>query len=258
MSVLRGGSHKMAVWLLVHLDGLRRGSIIDGQYACEGYTERLGAAWAEVPLPQRAPAWQWTRAEAEGATFTARFWAPNATLIERQRILDRVAALREAVRSDPTLGRPPRMRFTWGALGYDCVVAGVGDLRYEELWSDGSPKAVTCRVELIRYADPPALEPTDLAAPEHLSRYRPMLEGGTYETMALKEWDNPSLGVLLRQENDLAFPPAGTIVRCPAADHFTGKALRPVAYALSDAEPAVAARNALLDARGGAVEVAYL
>jgi hypothetical protein len=171
-------------------------------------------------------------------------------LLKARPISAQLEDLKAALRPDPKLGRPPTFMFFWGKdISFHCAVKGLGEISYDELWSDGSLKKVSLNLSLRIIRSPYSIDPTDPTAPEHLSFYKAVLPGDTYETLAGREYGVPLFGAILRQESTVAFPKAGDIVRLPSRNHFVGKTLKPQAYALGDSEDAKAARAELFNER---------
>lgn len=259
MSVARQ-SKKTEKWQLVQLDGDFKGEVVEGQFMAENYVEAVSTRWAEVAIPRRTgPHLQWVRGDMDVGTFDARIWNPSPVdFLANKKVDGGIAILRRAVLPDTTLGRPPRFRFVWGVIEYDCVVEAIGDVRFDELWSDGSIKGVTFRLTLLKlYLDLP-ITPTDPSAPLKLSRYRPMLRGDTYESLALREYDRPDVGIFLRQDATVAFPVAGKIIKLPKASHFATRRRVPKSYALGESTVAANARRTLFDTRGGSVDLPHI
>lgn len=243
-----------AEWSLTRVDP-PRGDRIKGQFPAQEYTEEVSTTWQTIPIPRRAvPHEQWVRGEVEAATLVVRVWAGDAFKDVRQDV-DKIKGL---VRPDPALGRPPIYRFAWGSIEYDCIVESVGGVRYEELWPDGRIKGATFALTLRRIGDPLALAPTDPSAPPHLSRYLPAKRGDTHEAMALGQYNNPMLGVLVRQDGVVAFPLAGQVVRFPRASYYRRREIAPKAYALGGDSAAVTARRELLNDRSRATTMPFV
>jgi len=243
---------KPPLWSLVCLEGVFEDQEIKGQFPPEAFTENVSTSWSDLAIAKRRePILQWSRGEAETASFSAKLWAERLS----DDILSQVTMIRATVEPDADLGRPPLWRFAWGPIEFDCVVVEVGGIVYDGLWSDGRIKGVTFALRLRKVVDKLSLEPIDPAAPVHDSLYSPVVAGETFESMAGRQYGEPMIGVLLRQRSKVAFPRPGEIVRLPEAGRFAGKPYKPLAYALGDSPAAVAVRSARLDEAARDAEV---
>jgi len=242
-------------WMLVRTDLPLIGDTIQGQFQAEEYTEEVSTNWADIPIPKRtAPNIQWVRGEAEVGSFRATLWAETLG----RSIDSDISKLKAATKRDDTLARPPQFQFVWGGITFPCVVLSVGGIRYNDLWADGRVRGATLEITLRRLEDPLPLSPTDPSAPVPSTRYRPALHGDTYESLARREYDNPNLGVFVRQDNLIAFPGPGDIVPMPAVRNFIRRARVPQAYSLGNDDPATAARQALFDEYAAPVTVPFV
>lgn len=242
-------------WRLVRLDPPAVGQMIEGQFQAERYVESASTTWGRLAIPKReAPHIVWIRGEEETSTFGARLYSVDPA----RDIKAEIAAIKSTIKPDPLLGRPPQWRFVWGQIQLDCVVESVGDVRYDELWQDGRIKGVSFAITLLKVPEALPISPTDPSAPEHLSRYKPIVSGDTYESLARSQYQDPMIGVLLRQEALKAFPKPGDTVRLPNARHFLRKPRRPSAYALGDADAARAARTQHFDSYSGGREMPFI
>lgn len=271
-------------WRLIRLDPPVQ--VFEAQFAPEDYTEDAGTAWGEVAVPRRVePVLQWLRGEADTVSFKARFFntgaldaaalarqgfgavtglLPTSERAVRQAVLGRdvardVLTLKKCRMPDPVLGRPPRFAFEWGQdIRFDCVVQSLGGIKYGELWRFGQIRDVTFQIALRKVGADFDLERVDPSAKPHDSLYKPMATGGTYESLAARQYGSPILGVHLRQRNTAAFPQPGEVVRLPSADRFAKLRREPKSFSLSDDDRARAARLAAIDARTGSLELPFL
>lgn len=186
------------LWVLTDLD---RNEDVVGQFIPQDVTKQVGATIAHAPtLNQQYPILQWVGGEVEVVTFKARLWATDATDLT---VEDRLERLEGLVKPAKDLGRPPLCAFSWGFLGtldIECLVKGLGGVTYDEVRDDGSLRGASLTVTLERYVAP-ELTVTDPSVPERFTRVRRARRGDTYEGIALDEYGDPSLGVLLRQLN---------------------------------------------------------
>lgn len=230
-------------WALVRVDEPAAGLTIEGQFRAEDYTESVSTTWEDMAIPQRRePVLQWLHGDAEEATFTTKLWAETAI----DEVDSKVRLIKGAVAPDPTLHRPPLWRFQMGPnFDFDCVVRGVGRVQYTELWSDGRVKGVTFELTLRKVFDLLSLAPLDPSQLPRKSLHKPVVRGGTYESIAGMFYGDPRVGILIRHESTEAFPPPGRFVALPEREYYRRRPIAPQAYALGNRAAPLAARREL-------------
>lgn len=185
------------LWTITDLDADEE---IVGQFAPQSVVKTLSANIARVEsVNQDTPFAQWIAGEASDITFTARLWAKDST---DRTVQDRLNRLELLCRRDPALNRPPICAFSWGstdAVNKLCLIKSIGQT-FDEIREDGQLRGVTLQVTLEEFA-PIEFKATDPTVPEHHTRIRRAKRGDTYESIALDEYGDPLLGVLLRQLN---------------------------------------------------------
>jgi phage protein U len=192
-------------WVLTRIDP-PEGEEIRGQYRPEDLTFDLSTEWAELKIPRRIdPATQWVSGNAETITFKTVLYAQTI----KDSIDDKISILREAIRPEPELGRPPRFIFSYGKQFSNVVVRSIGGVRYDELWSDGRAKKIECQIELRVIKFPAFFTVSDPGAPPLPGKQAAMPSGGTPETLAKQKTGNAMRGVKIRQGSKTAFPAAG-------------------------------------------------
>lgn len=230
-------------WTLIKLDPPP--DVIVGQFRAEEYREDVRTSWAELPVPKREePHLQWVRGESDIGTFNAQLWAENIA-IDVQSDLDKLKA---AVKPDPLLARPPQFRFIWGRIEYVCIIESIGGITYTDLWPDGRIKGARLELTLRRVELQLVVPATGVPLPT--TRYRPVVRGDLYESIAQIEYEQPNYGVFLRQDATVAFPGPGYVVPVLDRRHYIRRPLEPVSYSLGSEDDAVAVRQALFDDRG--------
>lgn len=270
-----GNELPQTTWKLIRTDTPY--TVFTAQFLPEDYSEDVNTTWGETKIPRRVePISQWLSGESETATFTAQFFNTGAILdqvrsaftnpqISQQDLLfgrdvkKDVEALRKCIKPDPKLGRPPTFTFEWGNdIRYQCIVTGIGGVKYGELWRFGQIRSATFAITLRKITVDFALERVDPSAKPHDSLYRATAQGATYEDLAAREYGRPEFGIYLRQRNSAAFPRTGEIVRLPVADRFASLRRAPKNFALSEDPLARAARLATIDARTGSRDLPFL
>lgn len=186
------------LWVLSDLD---RDEDIVGQFAPQGVSKTVSGVLASATSVNRDfPILQWVSGEVERVTFSAKLWAKDSTDLT---VEDRLVRLENLVRRNSDLKRPPICAFAWGELGtlsVECLVRTIGGVTYDEVRPDGTLRGATLQLTLERYEEV-TLEATDPTVPESFTRIRRARRGDTYDSLALDEYADPGLGVLLRQLN---------------------------------------------------------
>lgn len=193
-----GAGFNPKLWALFDYD--KRESIV-GQFVAQSVTKNVSATIARsVSYGAQHPILQWVAGELETISFRAKLWAVDSTDLRVGERLERLEAL---VKRDVKIGRPPVCAFSIGdvdSLAIDCLVRSLGGITYDELRDDGSLRGVTLQISLERFEEF-NVEATDPSVPESQTRIRRARAGDSYESIALDEYADPELGVLLRQLN---------------------------------------------------------
>lgn len=188
------------LWTLSNMDKPNDKPIV-GQFVPQSVTKTVAGDIAQASSVNRDfPILQWTRGELEVVTFAAKLWAKD---VEDQTVEQRLVALENLVRRLSDLKRPPICLFTWGSVGtlhMECLVKSIGGVTYDEVRDDGTLRGVSLSITLQRYEEV-TLVATDPSKPETFTRIRRAKKGDTYESIALWEFADPELGILLRQLN---------------------------------------------------------
>jgi hypothetical protein len=198
MSAGIGGSgYKNKLWTITDLD---RSEDIVGQFIGQNVTKNVSGNIARgSSYNSQFPIIQWVAGEIESISFTAKLFAHDSTDFS---VDDRLERLEQLVKRNNDLKRPPVCAFTLGdvpSLSVDCLVRSLGGT-YDEVRNDGTLRGVTLQINLERYVDV-EFAATDPTVPESFTRIRRAKKGDTYEDIALNEYGDPELGILLRQFN---------------------------------------------------------
>ncbi len=193
-----GARHKL--WTLTDLD--RKEDIV-GQFIAQNVTKNLSAKIANnSSYNSQYPIIQWVGGELETITFTAKFFAHDEKDFS---VDDRLDRLEKLTKRNDDLKRIPVCTFTLGdvpSLYIDCLVKSIGGITYDEPRNDGTIRGVTLQITLVRYREV-EFKATDPTVPESFTRIRRAKKGDLYEDIALDEYGDPELGILLRQMNPL-------------------------------------------------------
>jgi hypothetical protein len=164
-----------------------------------------------------SPSVQWSAGGAESVKLTATFQAlhflddlrPKIALLERTR------------KYDPSLGRAPRMLFSWGERVLAGFVTSL-DLRILDRFVTGLPRSVTFQLEITE-APVVVVETVSPVSGETL--YVRLVDGQTFEQLGAAYLGNPLRGELIRRLNpevlgvDGAREEGGDRVKVLEADH---------------------------------------
>lgn len=238
-------------WTLARVDKEGADDALEGQFPPENEKLSTSANWVETPILSRAkPRQQWTGGNLARFSFQALLFSETlldslTSVVEKQ-----FNKLLEWQNVDPEVGRPAILLYKCGLFEFtgriDTIEYSIG----ERFPFSGAIKKVSAVINLVEVDDTPTgpvlMDPTK---PPHLSLYRTVRETETFETIARDEYQDPIVGVFLRQDHLKAFPAVGDIVFLPKKTYFTRRPIAPDAYALSEAPAAVAARTALFALR---------
>lgn len=199
MSAGIGGSgYYYKLWTLTDLD---RSEDIVGQFIAQNVTKNLSGNIARASsYNSQYPIIQWVSGELETISLTTKFFAHDSTDFT---VEDRLNRLEDLVRRNSDLKRPPICSFSVGdihSLSVDCLVRSIGGITYDEPRNDGTLRGVTLQINLERYVDV-EFTATDPTVPPSFTRIRRAKRGDLYEDIALDEYGDPELGILLRQFN---------------------------------------------------------
>ena len=137
------------------------------------------------------PTVQWVAGGGRLVRFSSVFWSLH--LLDD--IRPKVEALEALAKLDPSLGRAPRVSFTWGDLAVEGFVVGVSR-RYTGWWPvSGYPKTVAFDLS-IREA-----VPVTASSSSGETQRLVLAAGETFEALGLRFYGDPMKGELIRREN---------------------------------------------------------
>ena len=254
-----GGFSLIPRWRLSVYDVVLGADSVDGQYPATDLRLNGTAGWSQQKLPSRTgPVSQWTANDADTLSFTTIFF--NETFFDD--VKPRVDRLWDWKKPLKSLGRPPRLLFessgpdAFGAQGAAVEFIGVItsiDVTHSDPEPDGRIRRYDVSISLLEVADDVYgfRQLADPTKPPSLSRWRPVAEGETYETMADREYGDPRYGVFLRQDDGLAYPVPGDVVFLPDKSSYLGRPFAPQSHSLQYAEDSQAALSAILATHSG-------
>ena len=113
--------------------------------------------------------------------------------------------------------RPPLLRFSWGALSFDCVLEDLVQ-RFTLFSNDGTPLRAILKVVFKEYATAATqLSNTRRESADHTKRLT-VREGETLAAVSAREYNDPSKWRVIADANDIDDPKniaAGTIIALP-------------------------------------------
>lgn len=218
------------------------------EFPPEDLSQGISSTWSETSsLGRNHPIQQFTKGDQETITFTARFFARH----QFENVQDTINALKRAVKSDPSLGRPPIFDFVWGrAVNDTVVIQSVGGVKILSMRPDGTVRDASLTIALRHY-EPYSLKQSDPNAKQQDTFYLKAAEGDSWESLAQRFYRSALKGDLLRRlRPDLPFLTTGTLVKMLKPERFDGIAITPSAIPLVRNGDGIALRIESFAARG--------
>jgi len=221
------------------------------QFPPMSFTENEAAIYGESSsLSRDDPIQQWLKGDLKTITFNAMFYAGHAA----QDLGDYLAYIKRMNKKDDALGRPPIWNFVYGTIIDEIVVVeSIGGITYGELRSNlnvGSVRDVYLSVTLRKYT-PYDVQLVDPNAPPSDTFYALVKDGDTWEHLAGREYNKPSMGDILRQRNpDKVVPAAGQQVLLPDFVNIRSEVPRPSSIPLRRLADRMALRQQIFALRG--------
>ena len=179
----------------------QRGAMrIAGQFIPQQISQKIEAVIGEAGgFARNQPIINWLGGALREVTFQARLFSNHSQDFSAR---DKLRLLELLMVKHRPLGRPPLVKFTWGDSiqgGMLCLVSSLGGVTYDEVRTDGSIRGVTLNITLkrfqrYRFQQTVAIVPE--RTPSHIVK-----DGETYEMIAYRHYNDPMIGVTLRQEN---------------------------------------------------------
>lgn len=177
-----------------------RGMRIWGQYVPQQISQKIEAKIGEAGgFSRNHPIINWLGGALREVSFQARLFSNHSQDFSAR---DKIRLLELLMEKHSPLGRPPLVRFYWGDSiqgGMRCFVSTLGGISYDEVRTDGSIRGATLNITLKRfeqYRFQQTVANVMERTPTHVVK-----DGETYEMIAYRHYNNPMLGVSLRQEN---------------------------------------------------------
>lgn len=217
---------------------------LQGKYPPSDERIESGSDWTETQIPSRKPHPTFSADKFDRFSFTLHLAAE--TILDN--IEPTIRQLMDWSKPDPEVGRPPVLRFQCGDFTFTGVFTSVSPA-LSDRWFDGRVKTAQVAISMSERQWPPpdSRVTSDPTKPPHLSRYVIAKDGDTFESLCRTEYGDPMMGVMLRQDNVMAFPAAGEVVYLPPKSYFANRGLTPDAVQLSEAEDNQQALRDLLD-----------
>lgn len=222
---------------------------LEFQFTPTSFSMDIGADYATATaLNRQHPIMQWTKGKQKTITFEAKFYALTTDV----NIDDVLTKLEAACSKVERLGRPPILIFTWGrVISEFVVIESLGNIIIDDLRPDGSHQGFLFRIALRRH-DFFDLTLTDPDAPPHDSFTKVVRYGDTWESIALREYNEPIKGDLLRRRYPATpFLSPGQIVILPDRENIRGVKVLPESPPLARTDEQIKVREAIFAARGG-------
>lgn len=218
------------VWSLTNTD---TNETIAGDYEATNVTRNVSANYARhSSLNQAKPITQFISGEADRISFTARLFQTNIF----DDITTQFKTLVTWVNRDAKLRRPPILLFQVGD-GDDVylgdaklvVMEALSNVQYDSPTFLGSVRGITFNVELVEYTE----FRISNEAPAR-TRYARVKRGEYMELLAVREYRDPMLGEVVRQENPrLQVLEEGDVVPLPSFEAIRSISVEPRSISLS-------------------------
>ncbi len=209
---------------------------VTGQFHAEGLTEEVKSTYSEkFALNRQTAITQFVHGETETLTFTGRLYAARQRIpglpFQGEKIDDQLAKLKEWVRRDSSLKRPPLLSFTVGDghAGFEkCFIESLSGITYERPTALGGLRHVTFTVNLRQFTDfeLPKFQLPGLGAIGSLgnTRFHTVSRGDYYETLTELEYGDALLGDVIRRENpDKPNIQIGDVILLPTSTSVIGQ-----------------------------------
>lgn len=221
-------TRSFAPWHLLNLDDMVE---VEGQFPAEDVVQELGVAYGEGnALNRQHPILQFLHGNAETVSFSGRLYARNAT----EEVESLLKTLKGWTKRDPMLMRPPLLMFWIGDSGVqvdNCVLEALSGIMYHDFRENGTAREVSFTIHLREYYE------YSLAAGEGgETRYHRAKEHDYYEWITYREYGDPMLGVVIRDQHPTKPNlEIGDIVKLPNAEEMRDKTAKPTSIALQTA-----------------------
>lgn len=194
------------------------------------------------------PILQFNHGEQIGWSFNCVLYAERFT----DDVQPKLDALKEALKRDPKLKRPPLYSFVWGKIINEVVVVqSLGNIQYTDVRPDGTIRGASLPIKLLKYTQTD-LEVTDPNKPPPSTFYVQAKDGDMWEHIAGREYGDPLIGDILRRLNPALPVPGdkpGTTLALLPAERFADVEVEPYSIPLQRTAAGLARRQKFLDMR---------
>jgi hypothetical protein len=134
-------------------------------------------------------------------------------------------------RPDPIYGNKPPILTFWVGQGWElmeCVITGLSNIRFEEPFANGRIRQISLIVNLRKY-EKFSLEGTG----NYETRYHRAAVRDYYELLAYREYNNPMLGVVIRNRHpNKPNIQIGDVIKLPSVEAIRKERAQPTSIAL--------------------------
>jgi hypothetical protein len=207
---------------------------VEGQFAAEDVEMNVGGTWNKIQALNRQSAFlQFINGTTQTLSVHSRFFRLN---MFDDSPVDKFEKLAEWCGMDAKVRRPPLLTFSLGdglGLQRDVLLVKLSGVRYGRPNALGGIREVEFTMEFIRWSDtvffnPEAKEVTD-------TRYARVKQGEYQELLAAREYGDPMVGVVLRQDApDQALVDVGSIVKLPSSEGVRFRTVAPDSIPLKE------------------------
>jgi len=218
-------------WTMICVD---TGEEIVGQFEGEDLAERPGApAYSgHTSLSRQNEVLQFLHGQADRVSFRARVFAASVA----EEVKTELDTLKRWLKVDERAKRPPIIVFLAGSgdIYIESVLESLGDIVYDRLTAFGGVRGATFSVTLRQYV------PFQIMGEYlHETRYARAQKGDYYEMLALREYGDPALGVLVGRRHEAVYLEPGDVVKLPSVDALEPGPVRPASVPFYDSDSEV-------------------
>lgn len=214
-----------------HMKNLDSGEVLQGQFEAENVVEDVGAEWtSSTALNRQDPIDQFSHGLADNLSFASRFYRLHR---DDDGPLQKLAMLKNWVRIDPSLRRPPIVEW-WmgdGLVRIQAKIMSIRGIRYGSMDQTGSVRDVIFTVELEKFVQFNIEEEAETD-----TRYAHAAERDYYELLAAREYGTPTLGDVIRKLHPSRHGlTEGEVVKLPSIEGVRSKVVTQTSMPLSGA-----------------------
>ena len=230
---------KKSIWHIVD----ESGNVVSGDFEPQNVTKNVSSTYTETfALGRQSPIMQFLHGNVETLSFEGRFFLDPNVLIgipfvggigsqDEPTPEDKLETLLDFTRVDAVLRRPPIVTLYIGdedTFVDQAIIESISNIRYDRPLPGGGVRGVTFTVNLKKFT-PFKFE----IVPPARTRYHKVKEGEYYELLAVREYNSPLMGSVIRHENPkLQVPKPGDTIPLPSREAIISEPTTPTSTPL--------------------------